>query len=222
MSTWFIVVITAAVTALAKLVIDFMVHQFARCERRVEHKIEHLYTVSDELFGRPMANLLTGPLMYGNKIESLLNGDEIFPAMLEAIRSVSRTITFETFIYWAGDIGREFAQALADRGRAGVKVHLMLDWFGSKEIDLQAMRLMEDAGVEVECYHKIRYFRFRKINHRTHRKLLIIDRRVSLPVASVSPMNEPATPQALITGATHIIMSRGHGGLAVCRHGQLD
>ncbi|HEX2237274.1 MAG TPA: hypothetical protein VHJ19_02705, partial [Gammaproteobacteria bacterium] len=93
---------------------------------------------------------------------------------------------------------------------------------GSKEIDLQAMRLMEDAGVEVECYHKIRYFRFRKINHRTHRKLLIIDRRVSLPVASVSPMNEPATPQALITGATHIIMSRGHGGLAVCRHGQLD
>jgi cardiolipin synthase len=115
----------------------FIVRQFARREKRVEHKIEHLYTVSEEQFGRTMANLLTGPAMYGNKIEPLLNGDEIFPAMLEAIRSASRTTTFETFIYWAGDIEREFAQALAQSGRAGVKVHVMLNWFGARRLILR-------------------------------------------------------------------------------------
>ena len=61
----------------------------------------------------------------------LLNGDRIFPAMLAAIRQARRTITFETYIYWSESIGREFADALIERARAGVKVHVLLDWVGS-------------------------------------------------------------------------------------------
>jgi hypothetical protein len=81
---------------------------------------------------------------------------------------------------------------------------------------------MEDAGVEVERY-KIRFSRFRKINHRTHRKLLIIDGCVGLPVASVSPMHGPATPKALVL-ARLTLSCRGavRGSLVVCLHGQLD
>jgi cardiolipin synthase len=178
MQNWQTIVITAIVTAIATVIIDFVVRQFAKREKRVERKIEHLYSVADEQFGRTMANLLSAPLLAGNKITPLRNGDEIFPALLAGIRSAQRTISFETFIYWAGDIGHEVAQAFAERARAGVKVHVLLDWFGSKTIDPEAMRLMQDAGAQVERFHKIHLGRFRNVNHRTHRKLLIIDGRL--------------------------------------------
>lgn len=172
------ILITAVVTACATLAIDFIVRQFAKREKRVARKIEHLYAAGDDQFRRTMANLFTAPVFQGNKVTPLRNGDEIFPAMLDAIRSANKTITFETFIYWSGDIGRNFAQALAERSRAGVRVHVLLDWFGSKEMDPSAMRQVEDAGVELERYHKIHLGRIRNINHRTHRKLLVIDGRI--------------------------------------------
>jgi cardiolipin synthase len=55
--------------------------------------------------------------------------------MLEAIRGAQRTVLFETFIYWSGEIGNEFAEALSERARAGVKVHVLLDWVGSTKVD---------------------------------------------------------------------------------------
>ncbi|MBA2410287.1 MAG: cardiolipin synthase [Gammaproteobacteria bacterium] len=175
MSSWLLISLTAVVACLATLAIDFIVRQFGKREKHVERKIEHLYAAGDDQFVRTMANLLTGPFREGNRITPLRNGDEIFPAMLAAIRGARSTITFETFIYWAGDIGGEFAQALAERARAGVKVHVLLDWFGSKELDLASIQMMEDAGVELQRYHKLHFTRFRTINHRTHRKLLIVD-----------------------------------------------
>jgi len=117
MSSWLIISLTAVVTCLATLAIDFIVRQFGKREKHVERKIEHLYAAGDDQFVRSMANLLTGPFREGNCVTPLRNGNEIFPAMLAAIRGARSTITFETFIYWAGDIGGEFAQALAERGR---------------------------------------------------------------------------------------------------------
>ena len=70
--------------------------------------------------------------MSGNRYRVLVNGDQIFPAMLAAIRGARKTINFETYIYWSGAIGKEFADALAERARAGVKVHVLLDWVGSR------------------------------------------------------------------------------------------
>jgi cardiolipin synthase A/B len=175
MPMWLVILTTAVSAAIATLIIDFVVRQFVAREKRIERRIEHRYAVEDPQFSRTMGNLLVGPFYCHNKVTPLRNGDEIFPAMLQAIRGARRTITFETFIYWAGDIGLEFAQALAERSRAGVKVHVLLDWFGSQQIDSGAIRMMETAGVELERYHKLHFTRFRHINHRTHRKLLIID-----------------------------------------------
>jgi cardiolipin synthase len=104
-----------------------------------------------------------------------MNGDQFFPAMLDAIRAAQRTVAFETFIYWDGEIGRQFSDALVERARAGVKVHVMLDWLGTKKIDPEAVRSMTDAGVEVERYHPLRWYNLRRANNRTHRKLLIVD-----------------------------------------------
>ena len=70
--------------------------------------------------------------MGGNRFQELRNGDEIFPSMLAAIRGARKSITFETYIYWSGDIGKNFADALSERARAGVKVHVLIDWLGSR------------------------------------------------------------------------------------------
>jgi cardiolipin synthase len=125
-----------------------------------------------------MGSLLGPPIVPGSCVTALCNGDEIFPAMLEAIRGAAKTICFETFIYWSGSIGREFAEALSERARAGVKVHVMLDWVGANRIDESLVKMMTDAGVQVVRYHPLRWYNVGRINNRTHRKLLILDGRI--------------------------------------------
>ncbi|WP_020137292.1 phospholipase D-like domain-containing protein [Streptomyces sp. 351MFTsu5.1] len=111
----------------------------------------------------------------GNELIPLRNGDRIFPAMLGAIRSARHTIDMMTFVYWRGEIARDFAAALADRARAGVRVRLLLDGFGAKEIEPSLLDLMDTAGVQVAWFRKPVWLSPFKQNHRCHRKALIVD-----------------------------------------------
>ncbi|MCM5680546.1 cardiolipin synthase [Schlegelella sp. S2-27] len=147
-------------------------------EKTIEHRIERLYGADSPDFRRVLSVLLGPDLTEGNHVRLLRNGDEIFPAMLEAIRSARQSICFETFIYWSGEIGREFAQALSERARAGVPVQVLLDWLGSQRIDKDVLSRMRDAGVQVELYHRPRLMQLRRFNNRTHRKLLVVDGRI--------------------------------------------
>src|SRR5690606_17948336 len=90
----------------------------------------------------------------GNELVPLRNGDQIFPAMLAAVREARHTVDMMTFVYWRGDIAHEFAAALADRARAGVRVRLLLDGFGAKEIEPELLRAMAEAGVQVAWFRK--------------------------------------------------------------------
>jgi cardiolipin synthase len=171
MPTWLIVVITATVSYLLSIVVRILTSR----EKKIEYRIEHLFSVRDDQFLRSMAGLLPPAAIGGNKITTLTNGDEIFPAMLSAIGAAQHTVTFETFIYWQGRIGRQFADALIERARAQVKVHVLLDWLGSNRIDLDSIQSMNDAGVEVQRYHPLRWYNIRRVNNRTHRKLLVVD-----------------------------------------------
>src|SRR5688500_6856792 len=144
-------------------------------EKKIQRRIEHAYDVDDPQFLRAMGHLLPPPVLGGNRVEALYNGDQIFPAMLDAIRGAKISITFETFIYWEGRIGRAFADALAERAQAGVRVHALVDWLGSKKMDASYLRDMEQAGVQVERFHPIRWYSVGKLNNRTHRKLLVVD-----------------------------------------------
>ncbi|MEJ7931440.1 cardiolipin synthase [Ramlibacter sp. AN1015] len=164
-----------AFSILATVVVALLVVNFGVAERRVEQDVEHLYTIDDEQFYRSMSLLLGPEMVRGNRITELINGDRIFPAMLEAIAGARRTVLFETFIYWSGDIGTQFAEALAERARAGVKVHVLLDWVGSLRIDADLLERMKDAGVEVHMFHPLRWYHLGRMNNRTHRKLLIVD-----------------------------------------------
>ena len=148
---------------------------FVRPEKKLERKIEHRYAVKDPQFRREMSVLLGPSIVGGNRIVDLQNGDEIFPAMLDAVRAAKKTITFETYIYWSGRIGDEFAAALAARSRAGVKVKVLIDWAGSIKMENALLERLTQAGVEVRKYRPLRWYNLSRLNNRTHRKLLVVD-----------------------------------------------
>lgn len=114
----------------------------------------------------------------GNDLTVLKNGIEIFPTMLEAIRGAQKSIEFLTFIYWTGEVAREFADALSERAGAGVRVRVLLDAFGSKPMRDALIEQMTSAGVTVERFRPIIRWKFWESDHRTHRKILIVDDRV--------------------------------------------
>ena len=168
-------VMTIASTLVLTLVGALIAVNFTTGEKKVERNLPRLYSTQDSQFRRAMGSLLGPGIVGGNRVQELLNGEQIFPAMLAAIRSAKHTITFETYIYWSGDIGREFAEALAERSRVGVKVHVLLDWVGSAKIDASFLEQMKSAGVEIEKFHKPEWHTLARMNNRTHRKLLVID-----------------------------------------------
>jgi cardiolipin synthase A/B len=162
----------------ASILATILALNFLPGEKKVQTRISEIYAVQDPQFLRTMSHLLGPPLVAGNHVQELINGDEIFPPMLAAIRAAQKTITFETYIYWSGDIGREFAEALAERAQAGVRVHVLVDWVGSVKMDNALLDLMEDAGVELHKYHPLHWYHLARMNNRTHRKLLVIDGKV--------------------------------------------
>ena len=164
--------------AVIAVLLTVLALNFVAGEKRIQHRLDHHYAIDEPQFLRELGTLLGPPIIDGNRIRNLENGAEIFPAMLEAIRGARHNINFETYIYWSGQIGREFADALAERARAGVDVHVLLDWVGSKSLDDAVVEEMKSAGVEVELYHPLRWYSLARINNRTHRKLLVVDGEV--------------------------------------------
>ncbi|MEO5607128.1 MAG: phospholipase D-like domain-containing protein, partial [Polaromonas sp.] len=164
-----------AATFVLTLLAVLLVVNFTSGEKNVSSELPRLYSSHDPQFKRALGSLLGPPLVGGNQAQALLNGEQIFPAMLAAIRGAQHTITFETYIYWSGDIGRTFAQALTERAKAGVKVHVLLDWLGSAKIDESFLQEMKAAGVQIRKFHKPSWYNLARLNNRTHRKLLVID-----------------------------------------------
>jgi cardiolipin synthase len=160
------------------VVVVVIVMNFHRPEKTVRHHVEHQHAIDDPQFRREIDAMLGPAVLKGNTVTALQNGDEIFPAMLEAIRGAQRSITFETYIYWSGDIGKAFADALKERRGAGVAIHVMLDWAGSAKMDHRLLQELIDADIEVERYHPLRWYTLARLNNRTHRKLLVVDGRI--------------------------------------------
>ncbi len=149
-----------------------------RGEKQIRYELTHRFSVEDPQFVRSMSQLLGPQIVPGNRVTALQNGDQIFPAMLGAIRAARESITFETYIYWSGDIGRQFSDAFCERAQNGVKVHVLLDWLGTGKIDGKFLADMKAAGVEVERYHPLHWYDWSRLNNRTHRKLLVVDGRI--------------------------------------------
>ena len=174
MKNLWIAVISSVVTLCAVL----LAMNFITAEKKIERTLERRYATDDPLFARAMSVLLGPPIVAGNEVQVLVNGDRIFPAMLQAIAQAQQTITFETYIYWSESIGQKFADALTERAKAGVKVHVLLDWVGSVKMEQRYLDQMKAAGIEVERYHEPHWSHLPRFNNRTHRKLLVVDGRI--------------------------------------------
>ena len=166
---------TIVATFVVTSVLVLLVLNFTTGEEEIQYQIPRLYTSASPQFERSMGVLLGPSITQGNEVKELLNGEQIFPPMLDAIRSAQHSITFETYIYWSGDIGKQFADALSERARAGVQVHVLLDWVGSAKIEDSFLTEMEKAGVEIEKFHEPSWYDLARLNNRTHRKILVVD-----------------------------------------------
>jgi cardiolipin synthase len=169
---------TIALTALATLVVVVVAMNFATPEKKLESRVLHKYASTDPQFLREMGVMLGPSIVPGNKVTVLEDGDQIFPAMLEAIRGAQRTITFETYIWWSGQIAVDFSKALCERAQAGVEVNVTVDWAGSIKMDSSMLEDMQKCGVRIERYRPLHWYNLGRLNNRTHRKLLIVDGRV--------------------------------------------
>jgi len=170
-TTWRIGILTFLATGLGVL----LAANLSLGDKKIDTSVASLYGVGDPQFVRAM-NVMLGPaLVPGNRTRALVNGDEIFPEMLEAIRGARKSITFEMYIYWKGAIGEQFTAALEERARSGVKVHVMIDALGSQKIEKTVLGRLKDAGARVELYNPVRWDTIARMNNRTHRKIMVID-----------------------------------------------
>ena len=167
-----------ALSALLTVLLGLVALNVTTGEQRIDEQVETPFALGSEQFAREMGALLGPPILDGNAVTALDNGDEIFPAMLAAVDSAERTITFETYVYWSGEVGDRFAEALARKAREGVRVHVLVDWAGALKMDDATLDGMAEAGVEVEQYRPLAWYRLDRMNSRTHRKLLVVDGRV--------------------------------------------
>lgn len=151
---------------------------FFPLHEKIHHNVVAPAPVSDAQFSRSLSSLLGPQFTNGNRIESYQNGVEIFPAMLQAIRSAQHTITFEAYIYWSDKVGQQFVEALIEKAQAGVKVHMLVDWMGSHKISDEDEARLEKAGVEFEYFRPLQFSNITRMNNRTHRRILVIDGKV--------------------------------------------
>ena len=145
---------------------------------RGPHYIAPDVNVGDRAFARAVeAHTLSG-IVAGNKVELLLNGDEIFPAMLAAIRSARASITIANFIWETGAIADEMAAALAERCRAGVGVNVLVDAVGSHRMTKENQHLLARSGCHFVRFNELNPLNPQRFNNRNHRRVLVVDGRV--------------------------------------------
>src|SRR5215203_5424217 len=131
--------------------------------------------VAEASFLRAAESLTGAPVSYGNDAELLINGDEIFPAYLDSIRRAEETVNLLTYAYWRGDIAIEVADTLCEKASAGVECNVILDAVGAAKMDRKLIHKMRDSGVQVCFFRPPKPYAVKRLQHRTHRKLLIID-----------------------------------------------
>ena len=109
-------------------------------------------------FRTTMSGMTGMPLVDGNRVTIYNNGDEFFPAMLDAIESAQCSITMEQHIFWSGQIGRRFAEAFAEKARQGIPVKLLVDAVGSARLGDEILEILENGGCQLAWFRPIHWY----------------------------------------------------------------
>ena len=147
---------------------------------RVEMKqpVDRLAAVGSRSFEDAATKAVQAPWIKGNHIDILVNGDEIFPSMLNDIKSARKAITFETYLFIKGKMATQFVNAFCERARAGIKVHVILDSVGASNMGNLNYERMLEAGVDVRLYHPLNLRNLLRFNVRDHRKIMVVDGKI--------------------------------------------
>ena len=150
----------------------------SKAECSPEDLHEHLprHTGHLQMLARVVDKVVERPLVPGNRIEPLINGDEAYPAMLEAIRKARRSIALQTYIFDRDEIGLAFSQALGEAVRRGVEVRVLIDAAGTRYSWPTILHALRDEGVRYARFLPLLSLgRLLAMNLRTHRKILVVD-----------------------------------------------
>jgi cardiolipin synthase len=160
------------------IALAFATYMLRPAERPPRLGLDHTDPAGSQVFLDTMAGLTGVSFLPGNRVDVLNNGDEFYPAMLEAIGGARGSVCIEQYIFWAGTTADEFCAALTERARAGVRVKILLDAVGSATLGEKVYSALTESGCEVAWYTPIRWYTVGRFNNRTHRKTLVVDGRV--------------------------------------------
>ena len=134
--------------------------------------------VSDPLFPHSI-ELFTGThIEPGNKVEILLNGEGTYPKLWQDIASAKKTLTVQLYYSQPGAVADTMAKYLSERARAGVRVLLLLDAFGSQPLSKDWVKGLENSGVEVAWLRPLKWYTLHKATQRSHVRVVVVDGRV--------------------------------------------
>jgi cardiolipin synthase A/B len=160
---------------IAGVVLALVIANFIPNERKLQHILECDYGLEDPQFLRSFGSLVFPAPVGGNRITELRNGSAAFSEMLEAIRSARQSVTFETFIFWKGEVAQQFTAALKECAGRGVRVLVLLDTVGASKMRRGMVKDLRAHGCRVMRYHPLKWYHLMRLNNRTHRKLLVVD-----------------------------------------------
>lgn len=138
-------------------------------------RLESARPVETPTFVDYIAKVTGSPSTSGDRYTVLVNGDQMFPAMLGAIRGAKDRVNFFTYVYEPGQAADQFGAAFAEAARRGVRVTIVVDAFGASSLPADYARRLEDAGCVVEQFRPFRWYSLQETNYRNHRKILVVD-----------------------------------------------
>jgi cardiolipin synthase len=136
--------------------------------------------LGDQSFHATLEAYAGAPIVSDNDVRILLNGDRIFPALIEAIRSARTSLTYAQYFFEEGPIADDLVAALAERCRAGVRTHVLLDGVGTVSMPARHIQALKAARCDVRTFRALRPWALRRANNRNHRRILVVDGRVGI------------------------------------------
>jgi cardiolipin synthase A/B len=149
-----------------------------RIDKPINKQIQTDYSVNDPAFRESIGHLVSAPLLSGNKVTPLINGNQIFPAMLDAISNAQKTVTLENFIFRSGKLSGQLVPLLSEKARTGTTVNVIMDSMGCSKLEQSEVDQLEKSGVKFVKYNRPEWHKLLRVNHRDHRKILVVDGKI--------------------------------------------
>ena len=146
---------------------------------RINYHLSHRTSVHADDFLYTLQSTCQAALHHGNRVTVATDGAQFYPAILDAIRSATRSVNMECYIFQPGRVADDFIEALSERARLGVNVTIVVDAIGSFNLWGRPLQRLRKAGCRVQSYQRMEWYRLARLNNRTHRELFVIDGRIA-------------------------------------------